>query len=282
MWPEFRALWLQLQGIGNGPLVGGGYGLFLKQHWLSSHQDRITAVRFGEWRDPAPRVTKDVDLVFGLDIISSRDAQARVSQAFRDCDFKVKDPRWQFEKRIGERDMVVDLHSPLPDSADQNLALDKLRVKHKPSLGDAGVHGRQNPEAAGSDCHPFRFEIDDLAVGVPNPVTWSVMKLTATRDRWQKAEDHGLEEMHRNFHRQQALKHAQDVCRVVAMVTPGERDRAAEVIAVIRASAGFSEAAEVSERFFQAEDGWGIRAVARAWRDDDLRTIQGLLKIWFS
>ena len=160
--------------------------------------------------------------------------------------------------------MVVDLHSPLPDSDNQNLALDKLRVKHKPSLGDAGVHGRQNPEAAGSDRHPFRFEIGELAIGVPNPVTWSVMKLAATSDRWHKAEDHGLGEPHRNFHREQALKHAQDVCRVVAMVTPEERDRASDVIAAVRTSAGFGEAADISDRLFQAPDGWGIRTVSRA------------------
>jgi hypothetical protein len=101
------------------------------------------------------------------------------------------------------------------------------------------------------------------------------------RDRWDKAEDQAREEQHRNFHRDQALKHAQDVCRVVAMVTPEERDRAADVVAAIRTSVRFSDAADISDRFFQRPDGWGLRAVARAWRDEDLRTIQELLKGWF-
>jgi hypothetical protein len=169
----------------------------------------------------------------------------------------------------------------LPEPENLNLTVDKLRVKHRPSLGEEGVHGRQNPQAAGCSLHPFFFQIDGTLISVPNPITWSVMKLSATRDRRQKSEDIEQNEEYRDFHREQAIKHARDVIRVVAMTTRDERDRAPEVVAGIRDSAGFIDAVEVCDRFFRQEGGWGSQAAARVWRDDDFSVIQNTLKDWF-
>jgi hypothetical protein len=68
---------------------------------------------------------------------------------------------------------------------------------------------------------------------VPNPVTWSVMKLISTRDRHEKSEDADRDEPYRNFHHHEAMKHARDVARVIAMMTRDERERALEVISEI-------------------------------------------------
>jgi hypothetical protein len=139
--------------------------------------------------------------------------------------------RWKFLKRLsGDQLIVVEMHAqrPAPD-LDGITATDK-RVKHKPSLGAQGVHGRTNPEAVGSELHPFQFSLDDVNLIVPNPVTWSVMKLTATHDRWVSSQDLASDEASREFSRLQAAKHAQDVYRVIAMMTMEERERANEVV----------------------------------------------------
>jgi hypothetical protein len=280
MWQEFRPLWKRIQSAGE-VLVAGGYGLFLKQNWLLSNRGQLTVVRLDAWLDSAPRVTKDLDIVVGLEIVSSRDAQARISAALQEQGFAEKRPRWQFEKREGKRTTIVDLHSPLPEFPHPNLATDKVRVKHKPSLGDAGVHGRQNLEAAGCELHPFRFEANGLMVGVPNPVTWSVMKLCATRDRWRKAQDQDRAEEDRTFEREQAMKHARDVCRVVAMATRNEADHATTVAASIRKTAAFADAVDIRDHFFGREDGWGSQVAQPAWQTEDLTVIRNTLASWF-
>jgi hypothetical protein len=285
LWREFEPLWQRLTVVSNGLLVAGGYGLLLKQLSLRADRDRPIVVRLEDWGDATPRVTKDLDLVLGLDVISSADRQAIVSRTLADLDYEVREPRWQFVKRLAEaREVVVDIHSPLPTEGDGrggHLSFDKLRVKHKPSLGERGVHGRQNREAAGSELFPYRFDVNGLDIGVPNPVTWSTMKIVAMRDRWHRSQDTAKGEEYRTFHGEQAIKHAQDVCRVIAMTTAEERDRAGQVVNVIRSTDSFVEAANACERFFLAIDGWGTRAVRQLWRSDDLAVIREVLGSWY-
>jgi hypothetical protein len=285
LWVHFEPLWRGLAGVKSGLLVAGGYGLFLKQYHLRSHEDLATIVGFRDWLDIAPRVTKDLDLILSLDVISSRDAQARVIEALTEQGFGIRRERWQFVKRAGEnREVLLDLHARLPTEVGdpvQHLATDKLRVKHKPSLGKLGVHGRQSPEAAGSHIHPFRFELNGLSIGVPNPITWSMMKLVAMRDRWRRAQDAQRDEEYRRFEGEQAIKHAQDLCRAVAMTTAEERDRAGEIVAAVRSSPSFKDAAQICDGFMAAQGGWGSRAVSARWRRADLDLIRGVLHSWY-
>jgi hypothetical protein len=285
MWNEFRALWSDLLVAGDQVQLAGGYGLFLKQRWLLANRTGLIVIRLDRWQDTTPRVTNDLDIVIGLDLLASTEAQRAIVQAMKQNNFRVveRNPRWQFQKSLDpDRRLLVDLHAELPEPENQNLAQDRrLRIKHKPSLGDEGIHGRQNREAAGCSLHPFSFQIDGITISVPNPVTWSVMKLISTRDRKRKSEDTERNEEYRTFHAQQAMKHAQDVARIVAMTTRDERDRAHEVVAAIRENDCFTEAVEVCDRFFRREDGWGSQVAARVWREDDFNVIRETLSDWF-
>ena len=258
MWPEFKPLWHELQKAEGLLQVAGGYGLFLKQHWLIAKQSVPTVVPLRQWHDAAPRVTKDVDIVVSLDLIASKSAQALMAQALERCGFgldpKAPKPRWQFSKQIGaDRQMLVEFHAQLPDARHKNLAIDKRRrVKHKPSLGEHGIHGRQNPEAVGSDYHPFCFEIEDLSIAVPNPVSWCLMKLGALRDRWRKSQDQTRDAEYRNFHREQAMKHSRDVCRAVALMTLEERNHTRSVLEIIRPTPEYQIAAPLCAELFAA------------------------------
>jgi hypothetical protein len=148
-------------------------------------------------------------------------------------------------------------------------------------LGEDGVHGRQNPEAAGCNLHPFLFQIDGIKISVPNPVTWSIMKLISTRDRRKRSEDIERNEEYRTFHRRQAMKHALDLTRVVAMTTRHEWDCASEIVARIWANACFTDAVEVCDQFFRRGHGWGAQVATQVWRADDFNVIRDTLGDWF-
>lgn len=285
MWPHFVPLWDELREITEKRvLVAGGYGLFLKQHWLLENPSTPSIVPITEWRDNSPRVTKDVDLVIGLDLLADAASQTKMQRALERHDFKVseKHARWQFVKSVSAtRKVIVELHAPLPEKGSQELHADRVRVKRRPSLGEAGIHGRTNPEATGSDLHAFTFEQNGLSISTPNPVTWSIMKLTAAEDRWGASQDPELEADLRAFSRGQGIKHAQDVCRVVAMVTRDERDTAGSVCDSIRTTIEFQNAARIFAASFAEDQPWAAQVLVRDWDAEHFTLIRSTLRTWF-
>lgn len=267
-----------------GVLVAGGYGLFLKQQWLLQNPQIPIIISLDQWQDFVPRVTKDLDLVLSLQLIASADAQQSILGVLTKHQFTVSDrnPRWQFVKMLpAGRTIMVELHAPLPTIGIQGLVADRIRLKRKPSLGDAGIHGRTNPEAVGCDLHPLRFEQNGFAYHVPNPLTWSIMKLTAAQDRWQRSMSVQHAEGDRAFSREQAIKHIGDACRIVAMVTRDENDQIPDVAAVIKASEQFQKAAEIVALSFPEEDGWMSQVLANHWNSAHLTMIRNTLVRWF-
>jgi hypothetical protein len=75
MWDEFLHLWTGFQSAGKEVLVAGGYSLFLKQRWLFADPQHPTVIRLEDWRDATPRMTKDLDLIIGLELLASAEAQ---------------------------------------------------------------------------------------------------------------------------------------------------------------------------------------------------------------
>ena len=181
---------------------------------------------------------------------------------------------WKFCKGLGGgRDVIVEFHSCPPPPGTPNIDMDAYRVKHKPSLGEEGIHGRQNPEAIGGDLHPCLFDIDGIALAVPNPVTWCIMKLVAMANRWEKADEGSRPEEFRTFHYEQAVKHARDVCRAIAMTTAEERDRSGEVIQIVRTTPEFQKAARIGAAYF-AEGGRATQVIPSLWAEGDVRILR--------
>jgi hypothetical protein len=287
LWPHFQPLWRDLVAASStNILVAGGYGLFLKQRWLSSSANVPTVVPIPNWLEATPRVTKDVDLVLGLDLIKDASHQKSVVSALTQNGFEASDreseQRWKFLKRLsGDQLIVVEMHAQRPDPGEEGITATDKRVKHKPSLGQQGVHGRTNPEAVGSEQHPFEFSLDNIKLVVPNPVTWSVMKLTATRDRWGSSQDLARDEEFRMFSRLQAAKHAQDVYRVIAMMTMEERDRASEVVKSLIGTDAFNAAKQFWQNHFAGTPIPVVREIVVKWREGDAAIIHGVLSGWF-
>ena len=285
MWSVFGPLWMNLQKVGGTDLlVAGGYGLFLKQNWLLENLNVPTIIPLAQWRDTTPRVTKDFDIVIGLDLIAEAKTQKGMLAALEKHNFTVtkQNPRWQFERMLdGNRKVVVEIHAPLPSDGQAGLQADRVRIKRKPSLGSDGIHGRTNPEAVGCDLLPFRFEVAGTQVAVTNPITWCVMKLTAMRDQRKRSEEAERSLEDREFCRDQAIKHARDVCRIVAMVTRDERDGASGVVNAIQSTPQFSEAKTIFAEFFQPDEGWGVMVTEDAWEPADFQIIRSSLANWF-
>lgn len=284
LWPQFKPLWSDLRKAGGSLMVAGGYGLFLKQHWLRAQPEIATIVPMAQWPDSSPRVTKDVDIVVGVDLIASASSQSLMAKAMKDHDFEAReesDRLWKFRKNIGaDRELIVEFHSYPPSPGTPHIDVDAYRVKHKPSLGEAGIHGRRNPEAIGGNLYPYTFELDGVVVAVTNPVTWSIMKLVAMDDRWRKADEAGREEDFRTFHRAQAIKHARDVCRAVALTTAEERDKSGAIVESVRQTAKYQSVAGVCAGYF-AENGRATQAVRPMWAETDLKIVCQILMGWF-
>ena len=134
LWPHFMPLWQDLLAASTTDiLVAGGYGLFLKQLWLACGDGPATVVPMQNWMDATPRVTKDVDLVLGLDIVGNESTQQSVIGALRRNNFEVSDQppeqRWKFLKRLEDNQkIIVELHSPRPLAGTTNIKATEKRV----------------------------------------------------------------------------------------------------------------------------------------------------------
>lgn len=287
LWAHFKPLWLDFNAISDDLLVAGGYGLFLKQQWLLGQEDPVIVVPLARWRDAIPRVTKDLDLVLGLDLIADKTANSQLLDALEKHGFSVSEKpqgkRWQFVKSLGEgREVIAELHAQAPTDGTANLKMDGVRVKHKPSLGDEGIHGRLNPEAVGGHINPSKFSFDNTELMTPNAVTWSVMKLTAAEDRWLRSQDLEQDAEQRILSRVQAIKHGHDVCRAVAMMTMEERDANGAVMDAIKDTLQFERASAIYREFFAGAEDWANEVLADKWLPEDLEIIHGVLASWFA
>jgi len=284
LWPYFEPLWRELRAVDDKFLLTGGYALFLKHRWLISRQEVRTVIPVARWLDATPRVTKDFDLIAHIELIASAGAQSAVQTVLDRQGFAVvpDHARWQFEKSTGEgRGVVLEFNAVPPLVPRMDIRHDDRRVKPKTSLGATGIHGHANPEAAGCAEQPFSFALDGIDIVIPNAVSIATMKLTAMRDRWQRAQKKEAA-TEREFERRQAEKHARDVFKAVAMVTREENDAMHEVLDVMRLLSVFSEAADIREEFFSGPGSTGSRMVTGAWEPADAQEIGRNLAEWFS
>lgn len=71
LWRYFEPIWAAIRAIDKRILLAGGYALFLKQRWLLAQASSNVVshiIPFDRWRDYMPRVTQDMDLVFGVNL----------------------------------------------------------------------------------------------------------------------------------------------------------------------------------------------------------------------
>jgi len=104
----------------------------------------------------------------------------------------------------------------------------------------------------------------------------------AMQDQYQRSIDEARLQKDRTFCREQAVKHAKDVCRIVAMATRDEMDASTTVINSIRSTAQFAKAAIISGEFFQPDEGFGVLVAGDNWGPADMQIIRETLVRWFN
>ena len=283
MWETCAALLPDLSSIGEREvLIAGGYGLFLKQNWLIQNPDIPSLVPIRDWRDNTPRSTKDIDLAIGLDLIADEGKHKHVVSLLERNGFEVEPnhKNWGWIKKLPkDRSVLVELHAPPPESGAERLVRDGRRVKRKPSFSDAGFHGNLNSELVGYELHPYRFELDHVTITIPNPVTFAVMKITAAHELWEKGQSITQDARDK---RDKAIKHAEDVFRVIAMVTRAEADQSAEILAAIRLSQAYQKAADFVETSFAELGHWSANEARVQWNPVDFERMRAFLRNWFT
>lgn len=287
MWETCAALLPELSAIGDKEvLIAGGYGLFLKQNWLIRNSDIPSLVPIRDWRDNTPRSTKDIDLAIGLDLIADESKHKEVVAILERNGFEVEPnhKNWGWIKKLpGDRSVLVEMHAPRPEAGAEGLVSNGRRVKRKPSLSNEGFHGNQNDELAGYDLHPCRFEHDQVTLAIPNPVTFLVMKITAAQDQWEKWENPKQDPRYgKTENREKAIKHAEDVFRVVAMVTREEADQSEEILAAVRSSDAYAKAANFAAASFTKPGVWGADSARGHWDPADFDRMLQILRDWFA
>lgn len=285
LWPHFATLWTDLRRIAPGILLTGGYGLFLKQSWLLSNADIPTVVDVRVWHDQIPRSTRDLDFIAEVGLIASPEQQRAIDAVLVMHRFEVveQNARWQFIKQLDSgHSLLLDFHTPSPSRDRRDVRVESRRVKPQPSLRSTGIHGRENREAVGCDLRPFRFPVAGLDIVIPNPVSQAIMKLSAMRDRWTRAQDATRPANERQTEEAEARKHAQDVFRVIAMMTRAEYESAPAVEAAIRDTAAFAGAQVIFDAYLANDEARAAAYLSRMWRREHLMTIRSALAAWFN
>lgn len=280
LWEEFVPLWEAMRAAHPPVILAGGYGLFLKQRSALERQDELIAVPLARWLSFAPRATKDLDILIGLEVIADEEQLAVIGRALRQCGFIEKQPRWQFVKHLpGDRKVLVDIHAPEPPADHPHVVAARPRVKNTLARGPDRVHGRFNPEAIGAHLHPCDVHWDGITVIVPNPLTWAVMKVTAAAERWEQSQNPDRTPEERTEQRLQAYKHAADAGRVVALMGVAERDAVEQIQAAVTGSAAYSRACLMRREHFDGA-GFALPVLRDVWGADDVTVIVRLLSRW--
>lgn len=210
----------ELQGQKIPLILGGGYGLFLKQEYLRS-QNVQTLLHVEMW--PEARSTSDLDVFLRAEVVTSADQMRIIRAALDRLHYQAIDTArfYQFSKSvpIGGSIKIDLLVGPLGEW--ERLAnKDARRVR--PKVG-VDLHAHPVDEALGIEESCMSIPVNgqrmngqahQATIYVPQGFSYLMMKLFAFRDR--KADPD--KEMGRH--------HALDLFRIVAMLTQGEYEAA--------------------------------------------------------
>ncbi|MEQ9616828.1 MAG: hypothetical protein RLN60_02205 [Phycisphaerales bacterium] len=198
-------------------LVGGGFGLYLKQRHLEEKEDLDTLIAGELW--PPARATEDVDLLLPTEVIISVEHMRAIRAALDTLGYRPDVPNFQFVKDTKRGPVKIDLLTgDVPDEHADKVHVKPPRVR---PVGDVALHAYLAREAIELGLAPFEFTLrgvrsDDtpagLTVRIPNSFTYLLMKLHAFRDR--------VDDERKDL----GAHHALDVYRIIAMLNREEYD----------------------------------------------------------
>ncbi len=206
-----------------GILLAGGYGLYLKQLYLSDLHIH-TLINAEVW--PEPRATQDIDLMLSAELVASAQSMAALRAALDKMGYTVvKGSEFlQFVRTISGTAVVkVDLLTAQFNILESNRAIRADDRRARPASADhPDLHAHPTDGALALTDDPLIIDVAgtrsdgracSVKVTIPHPFNYLLMKLTAYRDRRNDSD--------KNLGRHHAL----DVFRIVAMLTESEWDQ---------------------------------------------------------
>ena len=197
-------------------LIGGGFGLYLKQRHMEEEQPPIETLIPGELWPPA-RATQDVDLLLPTEVIVSLEYMRSIRAALDRLGYKPDVEFFQFSKQTPRGSVKIDLLTcNVPAEHVEKVKLSPPRVRPG---GNVQLHAYLTKEALALSLSPFELTLQgqrsdgglaELVVHIPNPFTYLLMKLHALHDR--------IKDESKNL----GAHHALDIYRIVSMLTREE------------------------------------------------------------
>ncbi|HEY7119429.1 MAG TPA: hypothetical protein VH475_22750 [Tepidisphaeraceae bacterium] len=239
-------------------ILGGGYGLYLKQLHLQKAQGVRTLLPGELW--PYPRTTEDLDVFLPTEIVASLEDMRSIRAALDSLGFQpVAGAEFlQFAKPWHGRGRVkIDmLTGPISNEATrQKLKITPPRVRPR---GDLQLHAYLTADAIDFDHSLLSLSIEGTrsdgmhvtaTIFVPQPFTFLLMKLHAFADRQADANcDLGRH-------------HALDVYRIIAMLTAGEYEVIRENVQRHSGSAVVQRARQIIVEYFSSATTLGVLRV---------------------
>lgn len=265
----------------NLPLIlGGGYGLYLKQERILSSGEPLLLAAV-----PPTRSTNDLDLFLQTEIIADSARLRPLRAALDRLGFTVipSAQNYQFARKFPyagvDWDIKVDLLTKAPErERHPHVKMDARRVKPHPSVG---LHAHRTDEAIAIEEELTALTVTGTrtngephegVVYLPSAYALLLMKLFAFRDQ---AEDPNKD---------RGVKHALDLYRLVALLTEDEYAQTLRLRDQFHSTPEGQEAARIVITHFLTADGLGMRRVrghADFPRDGDTQEFAVLLQEFF-
>lgn len=244
-------------------LVGGGFGLYLKQRHLEEADDLDTLIPGELW--PPARATEDVDLLLPTEVIISVEHMRSIRTALDTLGYRPDVPNFQFVKDTKHGPVKIDLLTcDVPDEHADRVHVKPPRIR---PIGDVALHAYLTEEAIELGLSPFEFTLygtrsdgtpTELIIQIPNPFTYLLMKLHAFRDR--------VNDERKNL----GAHHALDVYRIVAMLNREEYDLTKRLSTEHAASDAVRNATDIVSQSFGNSSSVGVLRLLAGAADADL------------
>lgn len=210
---------------GNELILGGGFGLLLKQRYVERDNLRTLLDEI-----PNTRATGDLDIFLQVEMITDEEDTHWLRQQIDDLGYSPEVKYFKFSKTVSSEagDVTVEIDLLTPDPEDHPGAhVSDIRVRPRDySYPEKKLHAYKTPEAISVVDKATKISIGgEEEILVPNTFSYLMLKLMAYRDRKDREEDADSEEARKGI-RRQANAHAYDVFVILGLTTEEEWNRA--------------------------------------------------------
>ena len=210
-----KELAVEMQALGFRLVLGGGYGLYLKQVSRSAQGTR-TLIDVGGW--PLPRSTADLDIFLDAELLTNYEQMKGLRQAIDKLGYMEKENAkyLHFTKPMGIGEVEINLLTGPIANPDLLKKVKINRPRVRPRAGDVKLHAYLTDAAVDLEKEVEKIALDgqgDSSIFLPSPLSFLLMKLHAFDDRKDKEDS--------DFGRHHAL----DIYRIIAMLTEQEYEQ---------------------------------------------------------